>query len=107
MSGRDSTTEHDGTPKYPEDHRGSHLLGVEESGAPLYFDTESNTVLTGKVDNGELVDDWTDRKDLGERDVGEYVESESSGWSSVTEYAKRHIPGLSADDNDDEGEGGR
>jgi hypothetical protein len=102
MSGRDSTTEHDGAPKYPEDRNGSHLLGVEESGAPLYFDAESNTVLTGTVDNGELLDEWASRSELGDREVGEYVEEESGGWQSITEYAKRHLPGMSADETDGE-----
>ncbi|WP_254536653.1 hypothetical protein [Halomarina litorea] len=100
MSGRDSTTEHDGTPKYPEDHRGSHLLGVDESGAPLYFDAESNTVLTGKVDSGQLLDEWTDRTALGDREVGSYVEEESSTWQSVTEFAKSHLPGMRSEGDD-------
>lgn len=105
MSGRDDTTT-DGVeaPKYPEDHEGSHLLGVEEQGAPLYYNAESNTVYTGTVDSGQLASDWADEKLLGDRSLSDYLESESGGWESLSAYAKRHLPGVDADE-DDAGEG--
>lgn len=102
MSGRDDTTaEGVGTPKYPEDHQGSHLLGVEERGAPLYYNAESNTVYTGKVESGELMSDWADQNLLGDRSLSEYLDSESSGWQSLSAYAKRHLPGVDAEEDDD------
>ena len=107
MSGRDDTTT-DGVeaPKYPEDHQGSHLLGVEERGAPLYYNAESNTVYTGNVDSGELMRDWADERLLDDQSLSDYLGSESSGWQSVSEYAKRHLPGFDAED-DTAGDGER
>lgn len=105
MSERDDTTTGGvETPKYPEDHDGSHLLGVEERGAPLYYNAESNTVYTGKVDSGELLSDWADERLLGDRSLSDYLESESSGRQSLSAYAKRHLPGVESD-GDDAGEG--
>jgi hypothetical protein len=104
MSGRDDT-EHVDDPKYPEDHRGSHLLGVEEQGAPLYYNAESNTVYTGKVESGELMREWADERLLDDDEDGSlsaFLDSESGGWQSLSAYAKRHLPGFDADDEDDD-----
>jgi hypothetical protein len=111
MSGRDDT-EHVDDPKYPEDHRGSHLLGVGEQGAPLYYNAESNTVYTGKVESGELMREWADERllDDGDNEEGSlsaFLDSESGGWQSLSAYAKRHLPGVDADaDDEDDGREG-
>jgi hypothetical protein len=104
MSGQnESERADDDASTFPREYRGAHRLGVEENGAPLYYDAESNTVYTGTVDAGELTREWADERLLGDRSLSDYLDTESDGWRSLSEYAKRRLPGVDAD-GDDEGD---
>ncbi|MFD1513170.1 hypothetical protein [Halomarina rubra] len=101
MSGRDDTTlGTSDSPLYPEDHQGAHFLGVEDRGSPLYYDANQNTVYTGKVESGQLTDEWATEVSLSDRSLSEFLDSESSSWESLSAFAKRHLPGVDTDEDE-------
>ncbi|WP_224270445.1 hypothetical protein [Haloprofundus salinisoli] len=88
---------------FPNEHDGANYVGTTARGVPVYYDDASNERLTAEMQEGADAPSWTDRQRLGD-DEGLSDVLDDFEWDELTDYAKAHLPGMSADDESASGE---
>jgi hypothetical protein len=98
--------ERDNDPTFPEEHESGTLVGVEARGSPIYYDEEANSAFEARVDEGGTLQPGRENERTVEGGaVDNLIDDvrERSGWDSLADYAKEHLPGVS-DTDDTSGE---
>ncbi|EJN59738.1 hypothetical protein [Halogranum rubrum] len=87
---------------YPEEHDGARLLGTSAEGGVAYYHPDDRLLLETDLGPTELRDDpsgWVNRRELAPGEsLSDLVDSidRSIGFTEMSEYARSHLPGMSA-----------
>ncbi|KTG08154.1 hypothetical protein AUR64_00835 [Haloprofundus marisrubri] len=80
---------------FPNEHDGANFVGTTARGDPIYYNESSKEQYTAEITENTDAPRWTDRRQLGDDEgLGDVLDGFE--WDELTDYAKEHLPGMSA-----------
>lgn len=80
--------------RYPGEHDGGTLLGVDGYGSPVYYDEEGRSTFEARVEEGRVAGRENERSVADGSTVEDLVDDtrEREGWTWLSDFAKSHLP---------------
>lgn len=80
--------------RYPDEHDGGTLLGVDARGTPVYYDEDGRSMFEGTATDDGVVGRENERPVADGSTVEELVDDTRNriGWSWLSDFAKYHLP---------------